>query len=174
MDEGSAGGICISYRRDDTAATAGRIRDKLSEHFGESRVFMDIDSIEPGSDFPKAIRTAVGLSQVLLVLIGRQWLILDERSSKPRIFDPSDWVTIEIKTALQNDIRLIPILVDGAIMPSRKELPPTVRDLADRQAFEITNKRFNSSLSPLISFLDEIIFKWKLEDSKKGVFRRKL
>lgn len=136
------GGVFISYRRDDAAAYAGRLYDRLSDRFGERRVFMDVDSISPGTDFFAAITEAVRACKVLLVLIGNRWLVEEEEEDSSRLDDTRDFVRIEIESALKHGLRVIPILVDGAKMPSPQELPTTIRPLSNLQAMEITHTRF--------------------------------
>lgn len=82
--------IFISYRRQDTAAYAGRIYDRLSAKYGEHNVFMDIDRIEPGQDFVDAINHSVAEAGVLLVLIGREWIKMTDKSGAPRLDNPED------------------------------------------------------------------------------------
>src|SRR5215472_13765092 len=109
-----SGGIFISYRREETAANAGRLYDRLSGRFGEDRVFMDVDSIAYGVDFTRAVVDAVSGCDVLLVLIGRDWLAITDGKGRRRLDNSDDWVRVEIETALQRDIRVVPMLVDGA------------------------------------------------------------
>src|SRR5690348_16889786 len=79
------GGIFISYRREETAANAGRLYDRLSERFGEKRVFMDIDSIAIGVDFTRAVTEAVAGCSILLALIGRDWSAITDSEGRRRI-----------------------------------------------------------------------------------------
>jgi hypothetical protein len=116
-------GIFISYRRDESAAYAGRIADSFVEHFGEDNVFRDIDAIEPGLDFVEAIERAISSSDVLIAVIGRSWLTATDSTGRERLQDSHDYVRMEIAAALQRDIRVIPVLVQGASMPSADELP---------------------------------------------------
>jgi hypothetical protein len=150
-------GIFISYRREETAANAGRLYDRLSGRFGEYRVFMDIDSIAIGTDFANAIADAVSSSYILLVLIGRNWLAVTDSRDRRRIDDPNDWVRIEIETALQRDIPAVPVLVDGATLPQADELPPPLRPFLRRQAFELSHTSFRSDVEHLITLIDELI-----------------
>jgi hypothetical protein len=90
--------IFVSYRRGDTAGYAGRLADRLDEHFGENVVFHDIDSIDPGADFVEAIQRAVGSSEVLLAVIGKNWLTATDAAGQKRLQDPQDYVRMEIVT----------------------------------------------------------------------------
>src|SRR5215472_5291211 len=153
---GGSGGIFISYRREETAAQAGRLYDHLSNHFGEDRVFMDIDSIAIGSDFTKAVIDAVSGCNILLALIGPSWSAITDTKGIRRIDYPQDFVRVEIETALQRDIRVIPVLVDGAVLPQSADLPPSLRPLILRQALEISHTSFRSQMSRLIAAVDDV------------------
>ena len=93
------GGIFISYRREDTGPYAGRLRDKLSSHFGASQVFRDLDRISPGERFPRVIERAVGSCDALLALIGPSWSDAVDEDGQPRLADPKDYLRIEIAAA---------------------------------------------------------------------------
>ena len=115
--------IFISYRRADASGFAGRLFDYLSTRFGEENIFMDVEGLDLGVDFHKALDEAVGACDVLLALIGNQWLNIKNENGQRRLDDPKDFVRIEIAAALNRKIRVIPILVQGARMPKKKELP---------------------------------------------------
>jgi hypothetical protein len=143
--------VIISYRRSDTAGHAGRIYDRLALALGADTVFMDIEGIGAGSDFTRAIQGAVGSSQALVAIIGREWLDTRDDEGKRRLDDAQDWVRLEIATALQRDIVVIPVLVEGARMPRERDLPPDLAGLAKRQALEISDTRFNSDVERLVA-----------------------
>ena len=124
--------LIISYRRSDSDVIAGRIRDRLVNHFGDDSIFMDIDSIPFGLDFREHIKKALLQIDILLAIIGPNWLGGHDKSA--RIFDETDPVRIEVETALQRNIPVILILVGGAVMPKPSELPDSLKDLAFRNA----------------------------------------
>ena len=95
------------------------------KHFAAEQVFKDVDNIDPGDDFVERIAAAVGSCDVLLVLIGPQWLTISDENGHRRLDNPEDYVRLEIETALTRKIRVIPILVDDARIPRGNELPPT-------------------------------------------------
>ena len=128
--------LFISYRREDTQAIAGRLCDKLQACLGRDSVFMDIDSIPPGADFRRVIGDAMTSCDVLLVLIGDEWNKAD-KDGKPRLENPDDFVRLEIEAALNRKIPVIPILAARAVMPKAETLPPTLRDLAYRNALDL-------------------------------------
>lgn len=151
-------GIFISYRRDDSAGYAGRLYDRLVAHYGAERVFMDVEGIDPGTDFVDAIESAVTSCKVLIVLIGNEWLDIDDGSGRRRLDDPNDFIRIETSTALKRDIRVVPVLLDGALMPRADELPEELVGLSRRQAIEVRHKQWEASTGNLIEALDKIYF----------------
>ncbi|MFK8186720.1 MAG: SUMF1/EgtB/PvdO family nonheme iron enzyme [Phormidesmis sp.] len=126
--------IFISYRRDDSAAEAGRIYDYLERTFGEDSVFKDVDNIDAGDDFRERLNEAVGQCQVLLAVIGQDWLTIKDGAGQRRLDNPADWVRLEIETALKRKIRVIPVLLDGVAMPRMGMLPESLQALAYRNA----------------------------------------
>jgi hypothetical protein len=128
--------IFISYRRQDTAYLAATLSDKLQQHFGENSVFFDVDNIPLGVDFREYIGNAVGQCDVLLAIIGDQWMGIDS-NGKRRIDDPSDYVRVEIESALKRNIPVIPVLVENALMPSPTDLPPAIESIAFRNAAQV-------------------------------------
>ncbi len=151
------GGIFISYRREDTAGHAGRIFDRLKEKFGQGRVFMDVAGIEPGVDFVEAIDQAVGSCDVLLVIIGKKWLTCTDALGNKRLDDPKDFIRLETATALRRDIRVIPVLVQDALMPGEGDLPDDLKKLARRQATEIDDTHWDSDTGHLIETLVKVL-----------------
>lgn len=150
-------GIFVSYRRDDSAGYAGRLGDALKERFGSNLVFMDIDNIEPGLDFVEAIENAVQSCDVLLAVIGKQWLTAIDAKGQRRIDALSDYVRLEISAALIRKIRVIPILVQGSSMPSIEDLPENLAPLTRRNAIEVADNRWSYDMSQLIETIDKII-----------------
>jgi hypothetical protein len=152
-----SGRIFISYRRQDSAGYAGRLFDRLSNRFGQSNIFMDIDAIELGVDFVQRIQEAVGSCDVLLAVIGPSWLAVTNTNGQPRLSDPNDFVRVEVLTALQRDIRVIPLLVQGAHMPNEKELPAELTALARRNGMGIEHASFDSDVNLLVTKLEKIL-----------------
>lgn len=137
--------VFISYRREDAAGYAQAIYGQLERRLERDHIFMDVDTLEPGVDFVSRIQQAIGESEVLIVLIGKRWMG-ERENAPPRIHDPHDFVHLELAAGLARDIRIIPILVDGARMPNRDQLPPTLEPLVRRNAVELSNTRFRFDL----------------------------
>ncbi|MDO9135743.1 toll/interleukin-1 receptor domain-containing protein [Hydrogenophaga sp.] len=150
-------GIFISYRRDDSAGYAGRLYDRLAAHFGADQVFMDVAGIELGTDFVTAIEQAVGSCKVLIVVIGDEWLSTTDAAGRRRLDDPHDFVRLETSVALEREIRVVPVLVGGALMPRGDELPANLKALARRQAIEISHKQWEASTRELIMALNTML-----------------
>jgi hypothetical protein len=165
-------GVFISYRRTDQPALAGRLYDKLEVKFGASQVFMDVDSIDLGLDFVEVLNETLARCKVLLVVIGRDWLNAIDEHDVRRLDNPGDYVRIEIETALERNIRVIPILVDGTRMPQASDLPKSISGLARRNGRDIWNARFNSDCLEIISTLERILGthdRGERSNSKDGV-----
>jgi len=146
--------IFISYRRDDSSGYAGRLFDYLAARFGKENVFMDVDTIKPGEDFRRAIEKAVGSCEVVIVMIGRQWLSAADAQGRRRLDDTGDFVRVEVANALANPaIRVIPVLVRDAGMPHAKDLPDDLKDLAYRNATELSDHRFQYDAQKLIEVI---------------------
>jgi hypothetical protein len=160
----SPGRIFLNYRREDTGWAAGRLFDRLSHRFGKDQVFKDIDSIHLGDDFVDAITSAVGSCDVLLALIGDRWLLITDGDGQRRLDDDNDFVRLEIEAALTRNVRVIPILVEGARMPRAADLPASMAKLVRRQALKLNpDQEFESGVARLLNALDRA-----LEEMHKG------
>jgi hypothetical protein len=142
-----------SYRREDSAGWTGRLSEHLKERFGADSIFMDIDTIQPGADFTEALQAAVSSCDVLLAMIGPNWATVTDQSGKRRLEDPADWVRTEIAVALTRKIRVIPVLVGGASVPTIDLLPDDLDALAQRQAHELTDTRWAYDVEQLVKTL---------------------
>ncbi len=142
--------IFISYRRDDSAASARELYAHLKKAFGEGEVFFDIRQVVRGENFVDLVKKQVRASQVLLAVIGPQWADIKNKQGVWRLGQPDDLVRVEIATALQRNIRVIPVRVDGAPMPAAGALPPELSALATLDAHEITHTRVDYDVGQLI------------------------
>lgn len=147
---GAPSTIILSYRREDSAGVTGRIFDRLAQEFGTDRVFMDIDSMPAGVDFHEHLQQILADCGALLVVIGKGWR--SQRKGQPaRIMDPDDWVRIEVETALERGIPVVPLLIDGASLPGRDQLPESLWPLLRRNALPVDSGRdFHAQLSRLV------------------------
>ena len=145
--------IFISYRRADAPGHAGRLFDRLVDRFGQASVFKDLDSMEPGADFVEVIEETVARCDALIAVIGRDWLAAEQGGAR-RLDDPDDWVRLEIANALRRRIRVVPVLVAGASMPSAADLPEDVQALARRHAVELSETAWGAQVDQLMDALE--------------------
>ncbi len=155
--------IFLSYRRQDSIGVAGRIYDRLRAHFGNDAVFMDIDSISFGEDFREHIDAAVGQCDVVLAVIGPKWA--GEAAAHRRLDGPRDFVRIELESALNRSLPVIPILIDHAMMPGEADLPASLARLAFRNAIDVDQGRdFHPHVDRLIRGIEFHFQKFKGSD----------
>jgi TIR domain-containing protein len=129
--------IFISYRRIDSSDVTGRIYDRLVQHFGRENVFKDVDSIPVGVDFRGHLADSVGRCGVLLAVVGTRWMVRRAVTDDASLEDTRDFVRIEIESALEWHVPIIPVLVQGTTMPRESDLPETFRSFAYHNAISI-------------------------------------
>lgn len=161
--------IFISYRREGGTIYADLLEEKLSAHFGKDKIFIDRGSIEIGEDFERKISDALSTCEVLLAIIGRTWLSSSQteraprwspsnrRKARRRIDDPKDYVRQEIATALERDIKVIPILVEGANMPKPEHLPENLKALSHCNGVILSELHWKSGIAQLIPELQRVV-----------------
>ncbi len=143
------GKIFISYRRAEAEGLAGRIYDRLQEHFGKDKIFMDVDNVPPGEDFTHIMQRMLDECDVLLALIGPRWLDAADEDGNRRLENSDDFVRTEIATALKRGIRVIPVLLEGASMPHSRDLLDDLKPLSRRDALEIRHSSFDRDFEKL-------------------------
>ena len=158
-----SGQIFISYRREESRWSARSLNDRLSANFGPNQIFMDIDGIAPGEDFVKVIETRVAQCDVLIAVIGKNWVTSKDDQGGRRLENPEDYVRMEIGIALKREIRVIPVLVDGASMPRSSELPDDLKPLVRRNALQITDTSFESDCKRLVAAIKQVLEKTATE-----------
>ena len=125
--------IFISYRRDDSSYVTDRIYEHIARYYDQKDVFRDVESIDAGTDFRITLTRAVQQCNAVLAVIGSRWLTMADSTGQRRLWNPDDYVRIEIETALARGIPLIPLLIEGVAIPRTDELPPTLSELPSRQ-----------------------------------------
>lgn len=143
-----ANSIFISYRRQDAAATAGRIADRLKQLFPKLNIFHDVETIKGGEDFSQKIFTSIEESDVVICLIGRRWAMTSDGVN--RLNDEKDYVALEVQAALDCDCKVYPVLLNDTKMPSEDILPSKIRGLSMLNAMELRDSRFSDDLSHII------------------------
>jgi hypothetical protein len=153
----SAERVFISYRRADSGGWARGLQDQLEERLGPGRAFRDV-AMESGVDFHEHVESLLDRCDVLLAVIGRRWTTIAGADGNRRLDTPDDLVRGEIARALQRpDVHVIPVLVDGATMPTEDELPPDLAPLSRRQACELSDSRWDYDVEILTGRLRELV-----------------
>lgn len=143
--------LFISYRRDDTGGDAGRLSDTLNQLLGADRTFLDISQIALGRDFEVELKKALGLSSVLLALIGPQWETVTGANGKPRVSDDQDYVRMEVRFALTDkNVTVVPVLINRHSLPAEADLPRDLRPILKLQAFQIRRDRWADDVAALL------------------------
>jgi DNA uptake protein ComE-like DNA-binding protein len=146
--------IFISYRRSDCQSQANALNESLRHRLPDADVFMDLDSIPLGADFEDYIRDYIEGCDIVLVLIGDEWLEPQPGSSLRRIDAPNDFVRLEVMTALQGrDVTVIPVLVEGATMPGVADLPDDIARLARLNAYTLSDSHWPRDVGELANHL---------------------
>lgn len=159
------GKIFISYRQSDTQSEASRLKEDLEGVFGEENVFFDIETLEPGLNFADAIEKTIRQSKVVLVLIGPSWADVKDDQGNLRLFKEDDWVRREVAMALEmEDVRVIPVLLKKATLPTSDGLPDNIKTLADKHWKEITISRWRYDVGKLIKSIENVIPPLKKEE----------
>ena len=150
--------IFISYRRKNTADVTGRIYDRLAEAFGRDAIFKDVNNTPVGLDYREYLEFEINQCQILLVVIGNDWINAIDADGKRRLDNPADLVRIEIELALKRGIRVIPVLIGNALMPEVSQLPESIADLAGLSAARVgRDPDFHIHMDRLIDDINSII-----------------
>jgi len=148
--------IFISYRRDDSKHAVGRLHAALKPHVKNSKrdIFIDIDNIPNGVDFVEHLESQVSQCDVMLAVIGANWLsIVDPTTGQRRLDDPDDFVRIEVSSALRRGIPVVPVVLDGTAIPRADELPDDLKALSRRNSERIDHESFNADVARLVAGL---------------------
>jgi hypothetical protein len=160
-----SGGVFICYRREESAFAARVIYDRVAQRLGPENFHLDIDNIDVGVDWFNALTDRIGACDALVAIIGRNWISNVDKDNRRKIDDTNDFVRIEIEAALKRDIRVIPVLLDGAVMPKSAELPDSLKGLARRQGIEISSARFEADVEKLTAALGSILDERRRRDA---------
>lgn len=151
------GTIFINYRKDDSSWNALALYNELLKYFPKESIFKDFNTIRPGDDFVESIQKALSHCNVLLVVMSKNWLDVKDKHGNRRINDPDDLVRIEIATAIERSIQVIPVLFDNIPMPTSADLPENLRSLPRRQFVEIETTRFEADVKKLADAIKELM-----------------
>ena len=145
--------ILVCHRREDTADVAGRIFDRLVRRYGGQQILKDLNSIPLGVDCHEFLGRMVGECDVILAVIGPGWAAAE--GGRSRLEDPTDFVRIEIESALSRKIPVVPLFVGGASMPSEDDVPESIRSLVYRIGVSVRpDPDFHSDMDRVVEALD--------------------
>lgn len=158
-DSESFGKVFINYRKNDASGTLRPealfvevLADWLERSLGKGTVYLDT-TLRPGEPYPDALRSRLAEAVVLVVVIHRQWL----KDLKARKDTHRDWVHEEIATAIRSRIRLLPVVLDGAELPTHSELPSEIRSLADSQAVRLQFGALRDGVNAVLAEIELIV-----------------
>src|SRR3954453_16101565 len=149
--------IFLSYRRGDTQWAARGIYDRLVDRYGRGNVFRDLDAIPPGARFRDYVEMKISESDVLVLLIGKAWASYADETGRRRLEQPRDPVRLEVETALRVGLPIIPVRVEGAPMPTEGDLVPSIIDLLEFNAAEVTDSRWDYDVDKLLWAINETV-----------------
>jgi TIR domain len=148
--------IFLNYRRDDSSGYALSLYHDLADHFGADQVFMDIDTIAPGENFVSRIEETMSTCDVVVALIGRDWLTAADVNGNRRLDDPADFVRLELESAIERNVPLVPTLVHSGRIPQANDLPDSLRPLVLRQGIELHDSTWRTDVARLIKVLERL------------------
>ncbi len=145
--------VFVSYRRSDVTGYSGRLTDALAARLGAGNVFRDVTTIAAGRDFEAEIDRSLAGSDAVLAMIGPGWLAASTPEGRPRLFEPDDFVRLELARALSTNVPIVPVLVGGARLPKAEELPEDLKSLGKRQAVALRDESFHQDVDRLLRSL---------------------
>lgn len=147
--------IFISYRRNDSEFQAHAIYKVLTERFG-SEVFIDVDDIPAGVDFPTFLRDKVDHCDVVIALMGHHWMGTSAKA-KSRLHESEDFVRIEIESSLKLGTPIVPVRLGDVPIPPQSELPESVRDLFNLHVIQLHARTFDRDVTRLVSEVEDTL-----------------
>jgi hypothetical protein len=141
--------VYLSYRRNDVGGYAGRLADGLRQRLGAKSIFQDVTAIPLGQAFTAVIDRALDESDVVLAVIGPGWLTASTPEGRPRLLEPDDFVRLEVARALQREVRVVPVLVGGARLPTAADLPEDLQGLVERQGIVLRDESWYQDVESL-------------------------
>lgn len=161
--------IFISYRHADSAGYAGRLSDRIKQEFGRDYVFFDAADVRLGANFVKAYAEQVHRCDVLLAVIGPDWLAIENAAGRRCLDDPNDHVRVEVATALKRTIPVIPVLLEGTLIPKQESLPDDLRELSQRHGLDLHHMSFDAAFNRLIGEIKTLSAEMALSKLSQGI-----
>jgi hypothetical protein len=149
--------VFLSYRRGDTQWAARGIYERLVDRYGRKNVFRDLDAIPPGARFRDYVEKKISESDIVILLIGKAWASYADEAGRRRLEQPRDPVRLEVETALRLGLPIIPVRVEGAPMPTEGDLVPSIVDLLEFNAAEVSDSRWDYDVDRLLSAINETV-----------------
>lgn len=149
--------VFVSYRTDDSVHAVIAIYDRLASHFGREHVFRDQDSLALGSLYPGRIRRALRRCDIMLAVIGPHWLDARDPHGDRRIDNPRDWVRLELRTAFERGIPVVPALLDSTALPGAGEVPSDISALAVSTYWQVRHQSLDADVGGLITRVDTML-----------------
>jgi hypothetical protein len=148
--------IFISYRRSDSAAIVGHIYERLAARYKTESVFRDINKMPLGKNFYDHIKEELAGCDVVLVVVGPQWLAIDAQGHS-RIQQSDDPVRLEVEAALQSGATVIPVMVEDAAIPKSTDLPESLKIFPALAGTRINVEDFDTHIVRLMQSIDGIL-----------------
>ena len=147
--------VFVSYRRSDSPSAARQIAEALRARFGAERVFFDTRDLQPGTDWHQDIEDRVRAADIVVAVIGPQWVAIADERGRRRVLQPDeeDVVRLEIEAALRGAARVVPVLVDDAALPARDALPRPFRPITSLNAVALRHASWDQDLEALVGAL---------------------
>jgi len=151
--------IFISYRRLDSATFSQWLATQLDAAYGENTTFIDTQNIRTADAWAEQIESRLNAALVLILVVGKNWLSISDEYGRRRLDLPDDWVRREIETALRTGKKIVPLLIEGAALPAREALPPSLSPLLDIQARAVDMDAIQRGISSLVKEIGALLGK---------------
>ncbi|MEP7170580.1 MAG: toll/interleukin-1 receptor domain-containing protein, partial [Bacteroidota bacterium] len=145
--------IIINYRKHDSPCNSAALHQELINYFSKEAVRKDEPAIAMENDFGERIENSLEACDVLLVLIGENWLTMQDENGNVKIFSADDFVRLQIAAALKKNISVIPVLFDNTPLPKAKELPEDLKKLSELKHIDINTSRFEADTIWLVQMI---------------------
>jgi formylglycine-generating enzyme required for sulfatase activity len=152
-----AGKVFINYRRDDSASEALNIAQYFEGTFGKGSIFIDVDRLHAGQKFATVLGEKLWQCKVMLAIIGPNWVDARDKNGNRRLDNPEDWVRVEIEQSLARNVPVIPVLIGGAMLPSKSDLPQSLWPLIEHQCATVTTNGFRYEMAGLARDVTELM-----------------
>jgi TIR domain len=147
--------VFLSYRRSDAGGHAGRLAETLASRLGHHRVIHDVTAAG-GQDVTAAVDRALARCDVVVSVIGPGWQRAAGPAGMRRLFQPEDYVHVELARALRHGVPVLPVLVGGATLPAPADLPPDLRGLVRRPPVTLHDATWQADVAALLRAAGEL------------------